>query len=359
MVPLWKCVRRAVQIWCLSQGLLQQRLVRPWSRPVLHAPDGEQLHLLRWPCALERCHLLRQETWEGHNGAEEDHAGNLFGDDIQQRSVKRNASTLSKANEHDILPLQLGLPKLGLYGLNHGPSQELNIVEHVQVLILERAALAHVPRTVHHLRCRQVELQETLTGRVRRPGERHQTTGAQIARDTLQYLALRLGVVTDPHDERRGVLVPHLQRTGQRTFRAHGSHALIGEEQVQPFSLQLVALILLLFLLNFTTSLRRAPGRLLPRFLPTSVFKLFLQSGEDEHNRRAVCGICCAKEGIADQIFAHFVQDSLQGELVRTHQLREVFHYHHQFPRVCGELVDPARNVETDETARPCPQQGR
>mmetsp|Transcript_84321 Transcript_84321/g.188259 ORF Transcript_84321/g.188259 Transcript_84321/m.188259 type:complete len:852 (+) Transcript_84321:249-2804(+) len=359
VVAVGEGVGRAVHLGRLAQRLREELAVGGGRGAVAVAPDGEHLHGRR-ARALRRRHLLGEEGGEGHDGAEEDHAGHLLGDDLEQRGVERDARAPAEAHEHHVPPLQARGAELALDGLHHGAAEELHVVHHVQVLVLEARAVAEVPGAVDDLGRVEVELLQALARGVLRPGEGGQARRAQRAREVLDHGVLGLGVVADPDDERaRAGLVAGLQGHRQRPLGARGRHALVREEQVEPLRLELVALVLLL--LAPVAAARRGLRRGAPAaaLLVAGVGRLLLQRGEDQHHLGAVGGVGGAREGVADGVLADLVEHGVQGELVRAHELRDVLHDGHHLLHVRGEAVHPPGDVEAHELPAPGGEQRR
>mmetsp|Transcript_57045 Transcript_57045/g.102557 ORF Transcript_57045/g.102557 Transcript_57045/m.102557 type:complete len:415 (+) Transcript_57045:139-1383(+) len=344
-----------MHLWSLAERLCEELAVRAWRRLVAVAPNEEHLHRRRLP--RHGAQSLSQEAREGHNRAEEDHGRDLFGDDVHERGIKSDARTLAETAKDHVLPAKaIGL-ELGLHSLDQRPGQHLDVVEHVKVLILERLAVAHVPGAICDFRRVDLKLQQTFASWMLGPGERGEPGLAEDASNILQCNAFGLRVVPDPQDQGLRLPLAQLQRGRQWALGGRSRHALVGEEQLQPVFLQLLALVLLAL-----RSCLRALGRTTPlRFFHGFwvVLQLFLEGREDQDHLRAVRRIGRPREGVADGILANLVQDRVEAEPVGTHQLRDVLHDIHHLPGVGIERVHPASDVEANEAATPGREEGR
>mmetsp|Transcript_63872 Transcript_63872/g.101520 ORF Transcript_63872/g.101520 Transcript_63872/m.101520 type:complete len:202 (-) Transcript_63872:1905-2510(-) len=200
MVRIWQSVGRAVHILGLLQGLCQQLSVGSRCRSVAIAPHGEDLHLASTRLT-QGLHLLSQEGWEEDDRTEEDHGRHLLRENVQQGCIERNARTLSEAHDHHLVPVEAELPQLGLDGFQQATTQELHVMQHIQVLVLEALSISEVKGSIHHFGRFQGELVESLTGRMIRPGQRHQGCTRSLGGDVPHGCSVRLWIVSDPNQQ--------------------------------------------------------------------------------------------------------------------------------------------------------------
>mmetsp|Transcript_100940 Transcript_100940/g.293970 ORF Transcript_100940/g.293970 Transcript_100940/m.293970 type:complete len:536 (+) Transcript_100940:359-1966(+) len=358
MLAVWQRVGGALHLGSLAQRLGQQLAVGAWSGPVLVTPNREHLHGRR--ASLLDCQdLLAQIRREESHGAEEDHGAHRLGEELQERRVHGDARALPEAQDHDVLPVNAELGNLGLERLHKGAAQQFHIMEHVQVLVLKVMTVTEVERAVHDLGTLEVEVVVGLSSRVCSPGQHQHARCADGAWQVLEHLLFSLGVVTNP-DKQRGwrLQVASLHHDWQGALRAHSCHTLIGEQEIEPLALELVAL-LILFLLSKLCLLRQGLLLFLHALLLRRVLQLLSKSWEDEHHLGVVRSICCPGEGITDGVLTNFVKDGVHHELVTSDQLGDVLHDSHHLLRVGRQSMHPTSNVEASDLSAPCGQQGR
>mmetsp|Transcript_100939 Transcript_100939/g.293964 ORF Transcript_100939/g.293964 Transcript_100939/m.293964 type:complete len:335 (+) Transcript_100939:359-1363(+) len=333
MLAVWQRVGGALHLGSLAQRLGQQLAVGAWSGPVLVTPNREHLHGRR--ASLLDCQdLLAQIRREESHGAEEDHGAHRLGEELQEGCVQGDARTLSETQDDNVLPVNAQLSNLGLDRLHKGAAKQFHVVEHVQILVLKLLSAAEVERAIHDLRRLEVELIVGLASRMRGPREHHHACRANGAGQVLERLLFDLGIVANP-DKQGGwrLHVSNLRTDWHGTLWAHGCHALIREQEVEPLSLELVALLLLL-LLGELGFLRQGLLLLLLLLLLRGVLQLLCQRGEDEHHLRVVRGIRCPGKGIADGVLTNFVKNGVNRELVSADEPGDVFHDGHHLLRV-------------------------
>mmetsp|Transcript_1189 Transcript_1189/g.3471 ORF Transcript_1189/g.3471 Transcript_1189/m.3471 type:complete len:287 (+) Transcript_1189:148-1008(+) len=285
MIGLGQRVWGAMHLWRLAKHLCEQLAVGSRSGPVPISPDCEHLHRRdgRGP-SVDGLHLLSQKRWEQHHRAKEEQRPDWLREKLQQYCIQCHTSALAEAHKNDVFPVQAVLVEPGLDALDEGAAEQLHVVEHVQVLILESWAVPHVPRAIHDLWGLEVELAVGLAGRVLGPSHGQKGRGTEGRCDVLQHDTVALRVVADPDEQvgwRPGLAPVEARR--QRALGAHCSHGLLREEEIQPFCLEFVPLLLLLPSLSFLIG-RRQLALLLLALLLGGRLQLLSQRREDEHH---------------------------------------------------------------------------
>mmetsp|Transcript_19441 Transcript_19441/g.61139 ORF Transcript_19441/g.61139 Transcript_19441/m.61139 type:complete len:762 (+) Transcript_19441:198-2483(+) len=358
VIAVWQRVRGAVNLGRLPEGLGKQLTVGARGGPVLVAPDREDLH--GCGATLLHCqHLVTQVGREQNHRAEEDHCRHLFGEELEEGCVQRNARTLAESENDNVLPLKVKLSQLGLDCLDNGAAKQFHVVEHVEVRVFEVLAVAQVEGSIDHLWGLQVKLGVGLASWVSCPGQDHHAGAAKGCWQVLEHFLFSLRIVADPNEQGRRILhVSGLLADRHGALRAHSCHALTGEEEVEPLALELVALFRLL-LLRQLRFLRQGKLLLLGLLLLRRVLQLFRKRWEDEDHLRVIRCIRCPGEGIADCVLTNLVEHRLDCELVGTDEPCDVIHDGHHLLRVCGQCMHPPGYVEAKNLPAPRGQQRR
>mmetsp|Transcript_117809 Transcript_117809/g.319762 ORF Transcript_117809/g.319762 Transcript_117809/m.319762 type:complete len:237 (-) Transcript_117809:586-1296(-) len=234
-------------------------------------------------------------------------------------------------------------------------TQQVYVMEHVQILVSEAAAVSGIERAVDHLGCGDTELLQALSGHVLGPRDITESSAREVVSNILEDRLVVLRIVTDKHHQGvGGAPVARLEGDGHRPLVAGRRWAPVGEKQAEPLLFEPLALEVLR--LGLRGPLVWGKGERLRSVLrlgPARAARLLLQGGEYQHHLRAVGGILGARERVGHGVLTYFVKHCVQRELVGAHQLRDVLHDRHHLLCVFGHRVHPARNVEADQ--RPVP----
>mmetsp|Transcript_26122 Transcript_26122/g.75406 ORF Transcript_26122/g.75406 Transcript_26122/m.75406 type:complete len:396 (+) Transcript_26122:659-1846(+) len=239
-------------------------------------------------------------------------------------------------------------------GVDHRAAHGLHLMQSVEVLILHGVPVAEVPRAVDHASLGEAQGGEAIAGGVLIPREAEERRRAEGGAEALEVAVLEVGVVAEPHDDRRWtVRLACLEDNREGRVPALRRHAGIGEQPIQPIRLQLgdVGIGLRLRLPGGApaAALRACPATT----AAGSVGHLFLEGREDEHDLGAVRGISSARESVGNGVFADLVQHRVERELVGADQLRDVLHDGHHLVRIRGQGMHPAAQAEAKQGSTP------